>query len=91
VATPGDPHAAPEQDPAAELTDEERARATRRLVRRLQWGGIVFLAVVILGTLPAALAPRWPELARAAVTAAWFVGPLLGIALLVFAALRLRR
>jgi hypothetical protein len=85
--TPG----APPPDPAADVTDEELARAKRRLLNRLQAGGIVFLAVIVLGMLPAALASRWPELGRAASVAAWFVGPALGVALLVFAVLRLRR
>ncbi len=85
--TPG----APARNPAADVTDEELARARHRLVNRLQAGGIVFLAVVALGMLPAALAGRWPELGRAASVAAWFVGPALGVALLVFAVLRLRR
>ncbi len=91
MARPGQPQRAPEQDPAAELTEEERARATRRLVHRLLWGGIVFLAVVVLGLLPAALATAWPAAARAASVAVWLVAPALGIALLVFALLRLRR
>ncbi len=82
---------APERDPRADVTAEEFARARRRLVNRLQAGGIVFLTVVVLGMLPAVLAPRWPTLGHAAIAAAWFVAPVLGIALLVFAVLRLRR
>ncbi len=91
MAHPGEPRRAPEQDPAAELTEEERALATRRLVHRLLWGGIVFLVVVALGLLPAALSTAWPAAARAAAIAAWFVAPVLGVALLVFAWVRLRR
>ena len=88
---PGELRGVPERDPAAELTPEERARATRRLVHRLLWGGIVFLAVVVLGLLPATLSPWSPALARAASIAAWILAPVLGLALLVFALLRLRR
>ncbi len=85
--TPG----APVRDPRADVTAEEYARAKRRLVNRLQAGGIVFLAVVVLGMLPAVLASRSPALGHAATVAAWFVAPVLGLALLVFAVLRLRR
>ena len=85
--TPGPP----ERDPRADVTDEELARAKRRLVNRLQMGGIVFLAVVVLGMLPAALAPRWPALGRAIAVGGWIAAPVLGVALLVFAVLRLRR
>jgi hypothetical protein len=80
----------PERTPG-DIDEAERARATRTLVRRLQLGGIVFLAVVSLGLLPAALAAVSPALGRAASGAAWVVAPLLTVALLVFAALRLRR
>ncbi len=88
---PRDPRGAPERDPAAGLTEEERARATRRLVHRLLVGGIAFLAVVVLGMLPALLSPRWPALGRAAAVAAWFLAPAIGVALLVFAVVRPRR
>ncbi len=91
MASRGEPERGPEHDPAAELTEEERARATRRLVHRLLAGGIVFLAVVVLGVLPAALSRMSPALGRAAAVAAWFVAPSLGLGLLVFALLRLRR
>lgn len=91
MAHPGEPRGAPARDPAAELTHEERARATRRLVHRLQVGGIAFLAVVFLGMLPSALSPRWPELGRVASVAAWFLAPAIGVTLLVFAVIRLRR
>lgn len=90
----GDPpetRGAPDRDPAAGLTDEERARAIRTLVRRLQAGGIAFLAVVCLGLLPGVLSTEWPALGRVATFAIWVVAPALPIALLVFAALRLRR
>jgi hypothetical protein len=79
------------RDPWAELTDEERARAKRTLVHRLQAGGLAFLAVVILGLLPAALSPEWPALGRAVRIGAWFVAPAIPVALLVYAVLRLRR
>jgi hypothetical protein len=80
----------PERTPA-DLTEEERARATRALVTRLQVGGIVFLAAVLLGLLPAALSAVSPSLGRSASGAAWVIVPLLAVALLAFAALRLRR
>ena len=80
----------PERTPD-DLDDEERARATRTLVTRLQLGGIVFLAVVVLGVLPATLSAVSPSLGRAAFGAAWVIAPLLAVGLLVFAALRLRR
>jgi hypothetical protein len=80
----------PERTPG-DLTEAERARGARTLVRRLQLGGIVFLAVVALGLLPTALGAVSPALGRAVAGAAWIVGPLLALALLAFAALRLRR
>lgn len=85
------PRGDPERDPAAGLSDAERARATRRLVNRLLVGGIAFLTVVVLGMLPALLAKESPALGRAASIAAWFVAPAIGVAVLVFAALRPRR
>ncbi len=91
MALPREPPAQPEHDPFDELTEEERARAKRTLVHRLLAGGIVFLAVVVLGLLPAALSRMAPELGRIAAIAAWFVAPVLGMGLLVFALLRLRR
>lgn len=81
----------PERDPAADLTEEERARARRTLARRLQAGGIVFLVVVSLGLLPSILARTWPALGAPASVAAWLVAPAITVGLLVFAALRLRR
>lgn len=81
----------PDRDPAAGLTDEERARAVRRLVRRLQAGGIAFLAVVCLGFLPAVLSTEWPALGRAATFAIWIVAPAIPIGLLAYAAFRLPR
>ncbi len=91
MAEPDEHRGGPERDPWSELTAEERARARRTLVRRLQAGGIAFLAVVCLGLLPSALEAEWPALGRAAHVAVWFVAPAIPIALLVFAALRLRR
>ncbi len=79
------------RDPWEQLTPEERTRAKRRLLHRLQAGGIVFLAVVVLGLLPAAIAKVAPELGRSAAVVVWFVAPVLGAALVVFALLRLRR
>ncbi len=78
-------------DEPPEIPDEERERVTRAILRRLQWGGAVFLAVVALGLLPAWLSQRWPELGRFAAVAIWIVAPVLGIGLLVLAAFRLRR
>ncbi len=91
MAEPGEPRGAPDRDPWSELTEEERRRATRTLVRRIQAGGLAFLAVVCLGLLPAVLSAEWPALGRAASVAVWFVAPAIPVALLVFAALRLRR
>lgn len=88
---PREPQAGPDHDPFEDLTEEERARAKRTLVHRLQLGGIVFLAVVILGLAPAALSKVAPDLARVVAIAAWLVAPVLGGGLLVFALLRLRR
>ncbi len=79
------------RDPWAELTDEERARAKRRFLHRLQAGGLAFLAVVVLGLLPAALSAASPALGRVAQVAVWFVAPAIPVGLLVFALLRLRR
>ncbi len=79
------------RDPWAELTDEERARAKRTLLHRLQAGGLAFLAVLCLGLLPSVLGAGWPALGRAAQVAAWVLGPAIPLALLVFAVLRLRR
>ncbi len=79
------------RDPWAELTDEERARAKRTLLHRLQAGGLAFLAVVVLGLLPAALSAASPSLGRIAQVAVWFVAPAIPVGLLVFALLRLRR
>jgi hypothetical protein len=87
VAPPG----GPPRDPWAELTDEERARAKRTLLHRLQAGGLAFLAVVCLSLLPATLSTEWPALGRFARVAVWIVGPAIPVALLVFALLRLRR
>jgi hypothetical protein len=81
----------PERDPAADLTEEERARIRRTLARRLQAGGIVFLVVVSLGLVPSILARAWPSLGGPASVAAWLVAPAITVGLLVFAALRLRR
>ncbi len=78
-------------DEPPELTDEERSRITRALLRRIQWGGFVFLVVVALGTVPALLSDRWPALAHFAAIAIWIVAPALGVGLLVLAAVRLRR
>ncbi len=75
---------------APEITDEERARATRAIATRVAAGGIVFLLVVALGVLPRALAP-WPAAGRVVAVAAWIVAPLLGLGLIVVAALKLRR
>ena len=79
------------RDPAEELTEAERARALRTLSRRLQAGGMAFLAVVSLGLLPAVLSTVWPSLGHAATFAIWVIAPAIPIGLLVFAALRLRR
>ncbi len=86
-----DPRGAPGRDPAEGLTDEERARASARLVSRLLVGGIAFLAVVVLGMLPALLSKESPALGRLATVAAWLLAPAIGVALLVFAVVRPRR
>jgi hypothetical protein len=85
-----EPPERPERTPE-DLSDEERARGRRVLVTRLQVGGIVFLGVVALGLLPTALSAISPELGRRAAGAAWILAPLAGLALVLFAALRLRR
>lgn len=92
AAPPREPDRAPAdpRDPGG-FAEEERARAVRTLSRRLQAGGAVFLAVVSLGLLPAVLSSVSPGLGRAASVAAWIAAPAVGLALLVFAALRLRR
>lgn len=92
AAPPPEPGRAPAdpRDPGG-FAEEERARAVRTLSRRLQAGGAVFLAVVALGLLPSVLSTVSPALGRAASVAAWVVAPLACLALLGFAALRLRR
>ena len=79
------------RDPWAELTDDERARAKRTLLHRLLAGGAAFLAVVVLGLVPAALSGTWPSLGRAATLAVLVLAPAIAVGLLVFALLRLRR
>lgn len=90
----GEGEGRPGADPAGPggATDAERARQARRIGRALQAGGIVFLAVVSLGLLPRVLSAAWPSIGeeRAAMVA-WVAAPALTIALLVVAALRLRR
>jgi hypothetical protein len=88
---PRGPRRDPDRDPAEGLSDAERARLAGTLVRRLQWGGAAFLVVLSLGMLPKVLSTWWPALGRAAGLAIWIVAPALVVALLVFAALRLRR
>jgi hypothetical protein len=79
------------RDPLDEVPEAEREARLRRLSRLLQAGGAVFLGVVALGLLPAVLAQAWPALGRPASIAVWVVAPLVTLALLVFAAFRLRR
>ncbi len=74
-----------------DLTDEERARASARLVHRLLVGGIAFLAVVVLGMLPALLSKESPALGRTAALGIWIVAPAIPLGLLVVAGMRLRR
>lgn len=74
-----------------EAEEAERARRARRVLFLLQAGGVVFLAVVALGLLPRILSAVSPALGRSAAEAVWIVAPLLGLGLLAFAALRLRR
>lgn len=81
----------PEERTPADITEEERRRALRRLVRLLQVGGITFLVVVVLGLLPGVLGEASPELGALASKAIWVLAPVLPVALLVFAVLRLRR
>lgn len=71
--------------------DPGRARRLRRLSGLLQAGGVVFLAVVAIGLLPAILRASFPSLGARAAVAAWILAPALGVALLVVAAIRLRR
>jgi hypothetical protein len=80
--------------PDEELTPEqeaERARRLRRFWALVQAGGIVFLAVASLGLLPTVLSAWFPELAPRVAAAVWLLAPALPVALLVVAAIRLRR
>ncbi len=79
----------PERPP--EISDADRERIRRQLAVRLLWSGIAFLAVVALGLVPGMLEGTSPGAARIASVAAWILAPAIGIALIVVAALRLRR
>ncbi len=73
---------------------EEAAERVRRLRRFSTWaqaGGIVFLAVVSLGLLPTVIGAAFPALGPKAALAAYVLAPAIPIALLVVAAIRLRR
>ncbi len=78
-------------DEPPEISDEERARIRRAIGRRMLWGGIAFLAVVVLGMVPGIVNRVSPAAARVTAVAAWIVAPLIAIAVLVVAALKLRR
>jgi hypothetical protein len=75
----------------AEEADEERARRLRRVWGLVQAGAAVFLVVVMLGLLPAILGEWSPWLGRHATVAVLILAPAVPVALLVVAALRLRR
>lgn len=84
----------PDGDPAAppgEPDEGERERRLRRLSRRLQAGGAVFLAIALLGLVPGAISSVFPAFGERAAVAVWLVAPALGVGLLAVAALRLRR
>jgi hypothetical protein len=81
----------PEHDPLPDEDDPERARRLRRVWTLVQAGGAVFLVVAMLGLVPAILADSFPALGRGATVAVLILAPAIPIALLVVAALRLRR
>jgi hypothetical protein len=81
----------PAGDDAPVLDDAERERRSRRVVRALQAGAIVFLAMVALGLIPEAVARLSPAQGEKAALLVWFVAPAIPLALIVVAALRLRR
>jgi hypothetical protein len=80
--------------PERELTPAEEAERARRLRRAwalVQAGAIVFLAVVSLGLVPSILSSFFPALGPRAAVAVYVLAPAVPLALLVVAALRLRR
>jgi hypothetical protein len=81
---------APDEDLTPEQ-EAERARRLRRLSTLVQAGGAVFLAVATLGLLPRIVSAWFPAFGPKASVAVWFLAPAVTIALLVVAALRLRR
>jgi hypothetical protein len=87
---PPAPGAEPDLAPLDE-EDPERARRLRRLATFLQAGGVAFLAVVALGLLPTIVGASFPALGARLAALVWIVAPAIPIALLVVAAVRLRR
>jgi hypothetical protein len=84
----------PGREPELERLDEEdpeRARRLRRIGGLLQAGGIVFLAVTALGLIPSIVGASFPALGARLSVLVWIVAPAIPIALLVVAAVRLRR
>ncbi len=81
----------PDAEPDSPELDEERARRRRRFAAWAQAGGIAFLAVVSLGLLPSIIARVHPAAGDRAAVVVWIAAPAIPIALLVVAALRLRR
>lgn len=84
----------PDREPELPRLDEEdpeRARRLRRFWNLVQAGGIVFLAVAALGLIPAIVSGTFPALGARLSVLVWIVAPALPIALLVVAAVRLRR
>ncbi len=80
-----------ESEPDSPELDAERTRRARRFAAYAQAGGLVFLAVVSLGLLPAILSASYPAAGEKAAVLVWILTPAIPIALLVVAALRLPR
>lgn len=62
-----------------------------KVVGWLQAGGLVLVAVLLLGVLPGLLARISPEAGRIVAAGRWIAAPVLVVCLLVIAVLRLRR
>ncbi len=91
MIAPRDRDPAPREAPDSPELEAERARRLRRFSAYAQAGGAAFLAVVSLGLLPPILSAWFPGAGERAAILAWTVGPVIPIALLVVAALRLPR
>ena len=78
-------------EPDSPEIEEERARRLRRFWTWVQAGALAFLAIVTLGLLPGIIARVFPAAGPGAAVVVWVLAPAVPIALLVVAALRLRR